>query len=70
MKRKTVCAFFLMLLFSLFLLSAGLRVTELGSQQVSGRQGAPQALRVYRNNAGGWVLVFAGQEWQLPTWPW
>jgi len=69
MKKKTVCAILFTLLFSLFLLSAGLRVAELGSQQVSGRQGAPQALRIYRNSVDGWVLVFAGQEWQLPTWP-
>ncbi|MFW0860819.1 MAG: hypothetical protein AAGT88_01740 [Dethiobacter sp.] len=69
MKRKAVYAILFMLLFSLFLLSAGLRITELGSQRVSGRQGAPQALRLYRNNLDGWVLVFAGQEWRLPTWP-
>jgi len=68
MKKKTVCAVLLTLLFSLFFLSAGLRVTELGSQQVSGRQGLPQALRLYRDSVDGWVLVFAGQEWQLPTW--
>ncbi|MBS3897189.1 MAG: hypothetical protein KGZ54_07230 [Dethiobacter sp.] len=70
MRKKTVYAILLMLLFPLFLLSAGLRLTELGSQQVSGRQGAPQALRIYRNNLDGWVLVFAGQEWRLPAWPW
>lgn len=40
MKRKAVYAILFMLLFSLFLLSAGLRITELGSQRVSGRQGA------------------------------
>ncbi|MBS3886745.1 MAG: hypothetical protein KGZ41_07115 [Dethiobacter sp.] len=68
MKKKTVFAGLLMLLFSLFVLFAGLRVTELGSQQVSGRQGTPQALRLYRDSVDGWVLVFAGQEWQLPTW--
>lgn len=70
MKKQTVCAVLLIFLFSLFLLTAGLYITERGLQDVSGRQAAPEALRLAREDNEGWFLVFAGQAWRLPDWPW
>ena len=66
MNKQTVLAVLLIFLFAVALLTSGLHLSEMGLQEVGGRQETPGALRVKRGEDNYWVLIFAGESWQLP----
>ncbi|HZK24163.1 MAG TPA: hypothetical protein VFC74_02110 [Oscillospiraceae bacterium] len=70
MKKQTVLSVLLIFLFAFALFYAGLSLSEQALQQVSGTVREPAALSLSRDEAGTWVLTFAGRTLRLTRQLW